>query len=135
MARVKWKNQQTGEKAQFIAETLNEALFNYSFDSNKAPTLNTHFFCEDYLATYAMVNEGIMQVGDSLSLDWVDGEANDNKTAKVTLSEMINVGLCVYDTLSIFRMIVIYLMVLFITTLLFLPQIVKSINNEAKVEE
>lgn len=54
---------------------------------------------------------------------------------KVTLSEMINVGLCVYDTLSIFRMIVIYLMVLFITTLLFLPQIVKSINNEAMVEE
>ena len=46
MARVKWKNQQTGEKAQFIAETLNEALFNYSFDSNKAPTLSTHFFCD-----------------------------------------------------------------------------------------
>lgn len=69
MARVKWKNQQTGEKAQFIAETLNEALFNYSFDSNKAPTLNTHFFCEDYLATYAMVNEAIMQEGNMVPLN------------------------------------------------------------------
>lgn len=38
---------------------------------------------------YTTNNASIMQVGDSLSLDWVDGEANDNKTAKVTLSEMI----------------------------------------------
>lgn len=53
---------------------------------------------------------------------------------KVTLSEMVSVGLCVYDTLSIFRIILIYLIVVIITSLLFIPHIIKLINNDLKVK-
>lgn len=38
MARIVWKNSLTGQKAQFVADTLNDSLFNYGFDSNKVPS-------------------------------------------------------------------------------------------------
>lgn len=38
---------------------------------------------------YTTNNSSIIQAGDSSSLDWIDGETNDNKTSKVTLSEMV----------------------------------------------
>ena len=69
MARIVWKNSLTGQKAQFIADTLNESLFNYAFDSNKVPSLNLHFFCMDYLSTYNSVEEGIMQEGNMQPLN------------------------------------------------------------------
>lgn len=69
MARILWKDPLTGEKAQFVADTLNEALFNYSFDSDKVPSLNLHFFCMDYLATYNLVEEGIMKDGNMQPLN------------------------------------------------------------------
>ena len=57
MARITWTDKAIGEKAQFIADTFNECLFDYSFDSNKVPSLNLHFFCKDYIATYLLVKE------------------------------------------------------------------------------
>ena len=69
MARIVWKNTLTGQKAQFVADTLNESLFNYAFDSNKVPSLNLHFFCMDYLSTYNYVEEGIMQEGNMQPLN------------------------------------------------------------------
>jgi len=69
MARIVWKDLLTGQKAQFIADTLNESLFNYAFDSNKVPSLNLHFFCMDYLSTYNSVEEGIMQDGNMQPLN------------------------------------------------------------------
>lgn len=69
MARKTWNNPQTGERAQFVADVLNEALFDYSFDSNKVPSLNIHSFCEDYISTYQLVEEGGMQSGNMVPLD------------------------------------------------------------------
>ena len=69
MARIVWKDALTGQKAQFIADTINESLFNYAFDSNKVPSLNLHFFCMDYLSTYNAVEKGIMQEGNMQPLN------------------------------------------------------------------
>ena len=69
MARIVWKNSLTGQKAQFVADTLNDSLFNYGFDSNKVPSLNLHFFCRDYLSTYKFVEDGIMQEGNMQPLN------------------------------------------------------------------
>jgi hypothetical protein len=69
MARITWTDSIIGEKAQFIADTFNECLFDYSFDSNKVPSLNLHFFCKDYIATYLLVKEGIMQDGNMIPLN------------------------------------------------------------------
>lgn len=69
MARIVWKNSLTGQKAQFVADTLNDSLFNYGFDSNKVPSLNLHFFCMDYLSTYKFVEDGMMQEGNMQPLN------------------------------------------------------------------
>ena len=69
MARITWNNPQTGERAQFVADVLNEALFDYSFDSNKVPSLNLHSFCADYISTYQLVEEGGMQSGNMVPLN------------------------------------------------------------------
>ena len=69
MARITWNNALIGEKAQFIADIFNESLFNYAFDSNKVPSLNLHFFCMDYLSTYKLIEESIMNDGNMIPLN------------------------------------------------------------------
>lgn len=58
MARIVWKNSLTGQKAQFVADTLNDSLFNYGFDSNKVPSLNLHFSA---WITYPHINSWKME--------------------------------------------------------------------------
>lgn len=50
--------------AKFAAEAMKAALFDYSFDSDKVPTLNLNYFCDDYLNTQKMVDEKIMEEGN-----------------------------------------------------------------------
>lgn len=68
MGRIAWKDAITGQKGQFIAETMKESLFDYSFDSNRVPSLNLHYFCEDYILTSSLVEEGIMREGNMVPL-------------------------------------------------------------------
>ena len=69
MAHVIWKNPQTGERAQFIADVIRESLFDYAFDSNKTPSLNLHYFCKDYKGTYESVKKGILKDGNLIPLN------------------------------------------------------------------
>ena len=62
MGRIIWKDHTTGQKAQFIADIMKESLFDYSFDSNRVPSLNLHYFCEDYIMTFELVEEGTMRI-------------------------------------------------------------------------
>lgn len=64
MTYINWNNQETGKRAQFVADVFRESLFNYAFDSNKVPSLNLHYFCEEYMIVYALYKEGIMQKGN-----------------------------------------------------------------------
>ena len=68
MARITWNNPQSGEKAQFVADTFKESLFNYAFDSNKVPTLNLHYFCKDYENTAIRSELGIIKDGNMVPL-------------------------------------------------------------------
>ncbi|MBO7125925.1 hypothetical protein J6W78_00070 [bacterium] len=68
MTRVSWKNPTTGERAQFVADILNESLFDYSFDSNRVPSLSLNYFCYDYIQTYSLVEDGIMDKGNMIPL-------------------------------------------------------------------
>lgn len=68
MANIIWNNRDTGEKAQFVAETMKEALFDYSYDSNKVPSLNLHYFCQDFIMTYQFVEDGLMKEGNLIPL-------------------------------------------------------------------
>ena len=56
MTYINWNNQETGKRAQFVADVFRESLFNYAFDSNKVPSLNLHYFCEEYMIVYALYN-------------------------------------------------------------------------------
>ena len=68
MGRIIWKDHTTGQKAQFIADIMKESLFDYSFDSNRVPSLNLHYFCEDYIMTFELVEEGTMREGNMVPL-------------------------------------------------------------------
>ena len=68
MARITWKNPSTGEKAQFVADVFKESLFNYAFDSNKVPSLNLHYFCQDYENTALRAEQGVIKDGNMLPL-------------------------------------------------------------------
>lgn len=54
--------------SKFVAEAMKTALFDYSFDSDKVPTLNLNYFCNDYLSTQKMVDERIMEEGNMAPL-------------------------------------------------------------------
>ena len=69
MAHVNWKTPQTGNRAQFIADVIRESLFDYAFDSNKTPSLNLHYFCKDYMATYNLVKKDVMRQGNLIPLN------------------------------------------------------------------
>lgn len=69
MTYIHWNNQKTGKRAQFVADVFRESLFNYAFDSNKVPSLNLHYFCEEYMIVYALYKEGIMQKGNLIPLN------------------------------------------------------------------
>lgn len=69
MANIRWNDPSTGEKAQFVAETIEESLFNYSFDSNRVPSLNLHYFCQDYIETYQNVEDKLMKEGNLIPLN------------------------------------------------------------------
>ncbi len=68
MTQTKWKSPTTGERTQFVADILNESLFDYAFDSDKVPSLNLHYFCADYIKTHALVEDGIMREGNMIPL-------------------------------------------------------------------
>lgn len=68
MSRTKWKDPTMGERTQFVADILDESLFDYAFDSNKVPSLNLHFFCVDFIKTHALVEDGIMREGNMIPL-------------------------------------------------------------------
>ena len=68
MSRISWNDPTTGERAQFIADTMRESLFDYSFDSNKVPSLNLHYFCDDFLLTNYLVEKGEMKEGNMIPL-------------------------------------------------------------------
>jgi len=68
MARITWNNPSTGEKAQFVADTFKESLFNYAFDSNKVPSLNLHYFCKDFQNTALRAEQGVIKDGNMLPL-------------------------------------------------------------------
>lgn len=53
---------------RFVAESMKSALFDYSFDSDKVPSLNLNFFCYDYLRTQNLVDAKIMEEGNMLPL-------------------------------------------------------------------
>ena len=69
MARVKWRDPLTGKRAQFIADVIRESLFDYSFDSNKIPSLNLHYFCNDYMVTYSLVKRDVVRSGNLIPLN------------------------------------------------------------------
>lgn len=54
----------TDKMSRLVAETMRESLFDYAFDSDKAPSLNFHFFCRDYLATQRLVENKSMDEGN-----------------------------------------------------------------------
>lgn len=68
MANIRWNDPSTGKKAQFVAETMKEALFDFSYDSNRVPSLNLHYFCQDFIMTYQFVDDGLMKEGNLIPL-------------------------------------------------------------------
>lgn len=58
----------TDEMPRLVAETMRTSLFDYAFDSDKVPSLNLHYFCQDFLVTQGMVDKKIMEEGNMLPL-------------------------------------------------------------------